>query len=159
MFDSEPEALRSGSVESAPDRRSASSRPILVCEDDPLVAGFFAEVLAAAGHTSVVARNGEVALRMAAELRPAAITLDLDLPRLHGGAVLSRLRGDPATWAIPVIVVSAYPGWLTFLERHRAAAVLEKPTPPWELATAVEQALAAAADAAEGARGGDTAQA
>ena len=145
MTHAEHERPRSGVVRPRPGRRTAASRPILVCEDDPLVAGFFAKILAAAGHPVAIALEGGAALRMATRLRPAAITLDLDLPRLHGDAVLGRLKGDPATAAIPVIVISAHPGWLPFPERHRAAAVLEKPTPPWELAAAVEQVLAAAA--------------
>ena len=136
MTYSEHERPPSSVVGRRPGRRRAELRPILVCEDDLLVADFFAEVLAAAGHPVAIALDGEAALRMAARLRPAAITLDLDLPRLHGGAVLGRLKGDPATAAIPVIVISAHPGWLTFPERHQAAAVLEKPVPPWELAAA-----------------------
>jgi CheY-like chemotaxis protein len=86
---------------------------------------------------------------MAGELKPSVITLDIDLPGQDGGAVISRLKSDPATADIPVIIISAHPGWLTFVERHQAAAVLEKPTPPWELQAAVEQALAARNQAAE----------
>ena len=119
----------------------AARRTILVCEDDPMVSLFFQEVFKSAGHRVVSARDGETAVRLASELQPAAVTLDLDLPGLDGGAVIGRLKGDPATARIPVIVISAHPGWLTFVDRHRAAAVLDKPCPPWELQAAVEQAL------------------
>ena len=114
---------------------------VLVCEDDPMVALFLQDVFRMAGHEVISARDGETAVRMASEARPSVMTLDIDLPGLDGGAVLSRLKADPNTADIPIIVLSAHPGWLTFMERHQAAAVLEKPCPPWELQAAVEQAL------------------
>jgi CheY-like chemotaxis protein len=116
-------------------------RTILVCEDDPLVSGFFQDVFKSAGHRVVSAPDGESAVRLAGELQPAVVTLDIDLPGLDGGAVIGRLKADPATAHIPVVIISAHPGWLTFLDRHQAAAVLEKPVPPWELKAAVEQAM------------------
>jgi CheY-like chemotaxis protein len=116
-------------------------RTILVCEDDPLVSVFFQDVFRTAGHRVVSASDGDAAVRLATELKPAVITLDIDLPGQDGGAVISKLKANPETADIPVIIVSAHPGWLTFVERHQAAAVLEKPCPPWELQAAVEDAL------------------
>ena len=127
-----------------------SNHTILVCEDDPLVSVFFQDVFKTAGHQVVSAPDGESAVRMATELQPAVITLDIDLPGLDGGAVIGRLKANPETAHIPVVVISAHPGWLTFLDRHKAAAVLEKPCPPWELQAAVEQAMAATETATEG---------
>jgi DNA-binding response OmpR family regulator len=114
---------------------------ILVCEDDPLVATFFQDVFKEAGHQVVRVGHGEAALAQAAELKPSVITLDIDLPGQDGGAILSRLKAQPATAGIPIIIISAHPGWLTFVERAQASAVLEKPCPPWELQAAVEAAL------------------
>ncbi len=118
-----------------------SQGTILVCEDDPLVSGFFQDVFKVAGYQVRSASDGETAVRLANELRPSVITLDIDLPGLDGGAVLSRLKTNPATADIPVIIISAHPGWLTFIDRSQAFAVLEKPCPPWEIQAAVEQAL------------------
>jgi CheY-like chemotaxis protein len=121
---------------------SDKPQTILVCEDDPMVSVFFQDVFKTAGHDVVSARDGESAIRMATELQPTIVTLDLDLPGLDGPAVIGRLKKNPATAHIPVIIVSAHPGWLTFLDRQQVAVVLEKPVPPWELKAAVEQALA-----------------
>jgi CheY-like chemotaxis protein len=55
----------------------------------------------------VPARTGEEALELAAAARPDLILLDLQLPVLSGLEVLERLRADPATAGIPVVVVSA----------------------------------------------------
>jgi CheY-like chemotaxis protein len=115
---------------------------VLVCEDDPMVSDFFLDALTVFGYRAVGASDGEDALRLAAALRPSAIVLDLGLPGLDGGATLARLKGDPRTADIPVVVASAHPGWLTFLDRSQVVAVLEKPCLPTDLHAAVEQALA-----------------
>lgn len=115
---------------------------VLICEDDPMVSMFFQDVFKASGMEVIAARDGETALQLAAEKQPSVVTLDIDMPGLDGGAVISRLKANPATAHIPVVIISAHPGWLTFLDRHQAAAVLEKPCPPWELKAAVEQAIA-----------------
>jgi CheY-like chemotaxis protein len=54
----------------------------------------------------VPALDGETGLVAARRLRPALIVLDLRLPRLDGWQVLTALKGDSATAAIPVVVVS-----------------------------------------------------
>jgi CheY-like chemotaxis protein len=120
---------------------------VLVCEDDPIVSQLFADVLEAAGYRTAQTYDGESAVHLAAELRPTVITLDIDLPSLDGVAVAHRLKLNPTTAAVPLIFISAHPGWLTFRERQHAAAVLQKPFPAWELESAVDQAVAAAAAA------------
>jgi CheY-like chemotaxis protein len=52
------------------------------------------------------ARNADEALRFAAELHPAAITLDVLMPHVDGWAVLSRLKSTPSLAAIPVVIIS-----------------------------------------------------
>ena len=116
-------------------------RPILVCEDDPSLASLFGDILEAAGYRAVGTPSGEAALRLAQTLRPAVILLDLSLPDLDGATVLTRLKGNPTTADIPVVIVSAYPGWLTFLDRGLAVAVVEKPCTPAELEAVIEEAL------------------
>jgi CheY-like chemotaxis protein len=51
-------------------------------------------------------RDGEEGLRLAQSLRPAAVLLDVLLPRLDGWDVLARLKSEPATAALPVVIVS-----------------------------------------------------
>src|SRR5260370_16568637 len=53
-----------------------------------------------------VAQSGQEALRMARELMPVAMTLDILLPEIDGWEVLTRLKADEATRNIPVVVVS-----------------------------------------------------
>jgi CheY-like chemotaxis protein len=79
---------------------------VLVVEDDPAAAELLTRQLVAAGYRTEVARTGNEALARARELQPAAITLDIILPEVDGWEVLTRLKSDETTSAIPVVVVS-----------------------------------------------------
>lgn len=110
-------------------------RTILIVEDDEGVSSLLATLLGELGYRSLVARTGRAALRMARELRPHLITLDLGLPGLDGRAVLERLKADPATREIPVVVISAYTQILPAGERKKLAYLLGK---PFEVAEVLE---------------------
>jgi CheY-like chemotaxis protein len=79
---------------------------VLVVEDDLQSLELLRLYLRSDGFTVVEARDGDTGLRMARELRPAAVILDIMLPGLDGWDVLARLKDDPATAEIPVLVSS-----------------------------------------------------
>jgi len=84
-----------------------SARPlVLVVEDDAGAAELLTRQLEVGGFRTHVVRSGSDALAAARTLRPAAITLDILLPEIDGWDVMSRLKADPETADIPVIVVS-----------------------------------------------------
>jgi CheY-like chemotaxis protein len=84
-----------------------SSRPlVLVIEDDQGAAELLTRQLEGGGFRTHVARTGTDAIAAARAMHPAAITLDILLPELDGWEVMSRLKADPETSEIPVIVVS-----------------------------------------------------
>ena len=77
---------------------------ILVVDDEPSVLRSVTVLLEGHGYTVSTATGGADALRLASELRPAAVLLDLSMPRMDGVEVCERLRG----WSrVPVIVLSA----------------------------------------------------
>ena len=83
------------------------SRPlVLVVDDNPQAAEILGRHLELGGFRIEIARNGADALRMAMELKPVAITLDILLPEIDGWEVLTRLKEHEATRNIPVVVVS-----------------------------------------------------
>jgi signal transduction histidine kinase/DNA-binding response OmpR family regulator len=79
---------------------------ILVVEDDPAAAELLSRQLVSAGYRTAVAKTGSEALAKARELQPAAITLDIILPEVDGWEVITRLKSEEATSAIPIVVVS-----------------------------------------------------
>jgi CheY-like chemotaxis protein len=86
-------------------------------------------LLARPGWRTIPALQGQLGVELARQHVPDAVLLDLHLPDLSGDEVLRRLRADPRTAAIPVIVVSA-DATQASLERLRASgadAYLTKP--------------------------------
>jgi CheY-like chemotaxis protein len=77
----------------------------------------------------IPAMQGRLGLELAREHRPALILLDLHLPDITGDEVLQRLRDDPTTASIPVVIVSAdaTPGHIQRLLNAGALTYLTKP--------------------------------
>ncbi len=84
----------------------AGQHPVLVIDDDPAVLDLMTRFLQKDGFAVRTASDGETGLKLAAQLRPSVILLDILMPRLDGWGVLSRLKADPALAPIPVVVVS-----------------------------------------------------
>jgi signal transduction histidine kinase/CheY-like chemotaxis protein len=99
---------------------------VLVVDDDATARELIAEQLKAEGFSVVTAAGGLEGLKLAKELRPIAITLDVMMPDLDGWSVLAALRQDADLAEIPVIMI-------TILDEHRrgvalgAAGYLTKP--------------------------------
>jgi signal transduction histidine kinase/DNA-binding response OmpR family regulator len=79
---------------------------ILVIDDDVGIHEMLRRTLARHGFAVVGALSGQEGLRLARELRPQAIMLDVVMPGMNGWSVLTQLKNDPATADIPVIVVT-----------------------------------------------------
>jgi CheY-like chemotaxis protein len=79
---------------------------ILVIEDDRFLRRACEVSLQQRGFVVGSAVDGEVGVQMARELIPDLILLDLLMPRVSGIEVLTRLRADPTTAAIPVVILS-----------------------------------------------------
>ncbi len=79
---------------------------ILVVEDEAPARELLTSFLEPEGYRIATASNAAEAVAKARELRPAAITLDILMPGNGGWEALYRLRNDPVTAAIPVIIVS-----------------------------------------------------
>ncbi len=97
------------SVPAAEDRAPARGRHagiVLVVEDDRSSADLLRVYLEDAGYDIVVARDGAEGLELARRLEPGVVILDILLPGLNGWELLTRLKGDAATAAIPVVIAS-----------------------------------------------------
>lgn len=81
---------------------------VLLIEDDEATSEMYRLRLALDGYSVLIAADGEEGLAMAGRERPDLIYLDLHLPRLNGFQVLERLRSEPETAAIPVVILTNY---------------------------------------------------
>jgi signal transduction histidine kinase/DNA-binding response OmpR family regulator len=79
---------------------------VLVIDDEAAVRDLMQRFLTREGFRIVTAAGGEEGLRLARELRPDAITLDVMMPGMDGWAVLSALKADPDLADIPVIMLT-----------------------------------------------------
>jgi CheY-like chemotaxis protein len=80
---------------------------VLLVEDSKFLRLSNERVLTKAGYEVSTAADGEEALRIAGEKLPDIILLDMMLPKLSGPDVLRKLKENPTTSAIPVIVLSS----------------------------------------------------
>lgn len=112
---------------------------ILVVEDDPTISAILRIFLEDSGCRIVVAEMGEEAVRLAHEVKPDLITLDLALPDMDGIEVLRQINVDADLAHVPVVVVTAR----RYEPRPDAnvTAVLQKPFDATELEETVKRAL------------------
>jgi DNA-binding response OmpR family regulator len=115
---------------------------VLLIEDDDAAAEMYRLRLVSDGYTVVLARDGEEGLEMAGAEAPDFIYLDIRLPRIDGFEVLERLRANPETAAIPVIILTNF-GEPEFRERGLKLGALEflvkADTTPSSLSATVER--------------------
>ena len=80
---------------------------ILVVDDDPVIQRLLAVNFEMEGYRVIVAGDGIEGLALTAEHKPDLILLDVMMPRMDGIEAVHRLKSDPETASIPVILLSA----------------------------------------------------
>lgn len=95
-----------------------ANRNVMIIEDDKILGEMIFESLADIGFEVSRATNGPMAFEQLQQRSVDFILLDLLLPEMDGFEIYSRLQEDPATEAIPVIIISA---WADERNREKAA--------------------------------------
>ncbi|MEH1129481.1 ANTAR domain-containing response regulator [Micromonospora sp. CPCC 206061] len=116
-------------------------RRVLIAEDEALIRLDLAEMLVEEGYDVVgEAGDGETAVRLAEELKPDLVILDIKMPIMDGLAAAERIAGERVA---PVVILTAF-SQRDLVERARAAgamAYLVKPFQKSDLVPAIEIAL------------------
>jgi CheY-like chemotaxis protein len=94
-------------------------RTVVVIDDDPLDLELVQAVLAPEGYTVVRAATGEAGVRLVRQENPLVVLLDLLMPDMDGFEVAERLRADPETADVAIIVLTHME--MTRAERDRLA--------------------------------------
>jgi CheY-like chemotaxis protein len=127
----------------------AGAGRVLVVDDDDVIRQLITVNLELEGFDVVTAVDGQDALDKVKQAQPQVVTLDVMMPRLDGWEAAARLRGDPETAHIKVILLSAraQEADLQRGERIGVDAYLTKPFDPAEMIRVVRE-LAGAPNAA-----------
>jgi CheY-like chemotaxis protein/anti-sigma regulatory factor (Ser/Thr protein kinase) len=96
-------------------------RRVLVIDDEEVFRYVLSQYLDSRGHAVLEASNGAEGLELARSQQPDVIFLDINMPGITGREVLRRLKADPATRSIPVLVVTS-----ADLTKEESLELLEK---------------------------------
>lgn len=119
------------------------AKRILVVDDDPTALRLIGYSLQQEGYDVLTAANGLDGLAQARQLHPDVVILDIMMPDLDGFEVCRRLRADPATRRLPVLMLTAKGQVADKVAGFRAGAddYLVKPADPGELVARVAALL------------------
>lgn len=127
------------------DQSADARQTVLVVDDNPDLLALVAESLRKLGGFIVVtAEDGAVGLERYFEIRPDCIVIDVKMPGLDGYQLARALRGDPASRATPLVILSAL-----VQDRDRLAGLLSgvdeylvKPVGPADLVRVIRAVIA-----------------
>jgi putative two-component system response regulator len=116
---------------------------ILIIDDEPTQRGLLTRVLEREGYAVLGLPDGELGMRAIIEYSPQLVLLDLSLPRMDGFEICRRLRADPYTATLPVIIITAHTAVEDMVAALDAGAddFLAKPVQQAELLARIRSAM------------------
>lgn len=120
-----------------------STATILVVDDSPTALRTTSDSLTARGYHVVTAADGQTALQLVPETQPDLIVLDIILPKINGFHVCRKLKSDPATAGIKILLLSSksQASDKFWGQKQGADAYITKPYENTELFQDIEQLL------------------
>lgn len=118
-------------------------KTVLLVDDDEDSRTICTTILHHHGYRTVEAADGAEGVRITRELRPDLVLMDVTLPVLDGWAATSQLKADPATAAIPIVVLTAraLDADRALSEQSGADSFLTKPCSPRLVLTEVQRLI------------------
>ncbi len=122
---------------------SADKPLVVIADDDELLQQLVSHKLLQRGYATRCVANGEDLLAVVAETVPHVIVLDAMMPIMDGFEALRRLRADPDTASVPVLMLTARRGEADVVRALELGAsdYVSKPFLPEELALRVRQLI------------------
>jgi CheY-like chemotaxis protein len=118
---------------------------ILIVEDDPLMSRMYQKIFTFEGYDVEMAGNGEEGLEKARSSKPTLMLMDIMMPVMNGLQALEKLKADPETKAIPVIMLTNLAGQQdaeTALSKGAIKYIIKSEYDPKQVANMVKEILA-----------------
>ena len=118
---------------------------ILIVDDSPTEVHVFQKALERHGYKTATATDGAEGVRMAREIRPDLIFMDIVMPNMNGYQATRALSNDPHTRAIPIVMVTSTGQETAKIWGLRQGAIdyMVKPVSPDQLVAKAQATLAA----------------
>ncbi|MDB5183133.1 MAG: phoP [Candidatus Saccharibacteria bacterium] len=118
---------------------------VLIIEDDPLMSRMYQKIFTFEKYDVEMAGDGEEGLAKAGTVQPTIILCDVMMPKMNGLQVLEKLKADPATKAIPVVMLTNLAGQQdaeTALAKGAVKYIIKSEHDPKEVADMVKEIMA-----------------
>lgn len=118
---------------------------ILIVEDDPLMSRLYHKIFTFEGYKVETAPDGQEGLEKTRTVKPNLILLDVMMPKMNGLEVLDKLKSDPETKSIPVIMLTNLAGQQdaeTALSKGAVKYIVKSEYEPKQVANMVKEILA-----------------
>jgi twitching motility two-component system response regulator PilH len=118
---------------------------ILIVEDDPLMSRMYQKIFGFEGFEVDLAGNGEEGLEKARTNKPTLILLDVMMPKMNGLQVLEKLKTDPETKTVPVVMLTNLAGQQdaeTAMAKGAVKYIIKSEHEPQDVASMVKEILA-----------------
>jgi len=119
---------------------NAEAKTVLVVEDKASLTQMLQFLFLSKGLSAQIAYNGKEALEKASSIVPSLILLDIMMPQMDGFEVLEKLKSDPVTSNIPVIMLTARKS-REDMQRARDLGAVEYITKPFKAVEVVDKVL------------------
>ncbi len=120
------------------------SKVLLLIEDDPLMLRLYRKIFELEGYEVELAAGGQEGLDKAKSDKPTLVLLDIMMPKMDGFEVLGKLKEDPETKDIPVVVLTNLAGTQDAkkaMEMGASKYIIKSEQDPKEVATLVKEVL------------------
>jgi CheY-like chemotaxis protein len=117
---------------------------ILIVEDDPLMLRMYQKIFTFEKHEVETAIDGEEGLLKVQSFNPTVVLLDVMMPKMNGLEVLEKLKSNPATSTIPVVMLTNLAGQQdaeTALSKGAVKYIIKSEHEPKEVADMVEEVI------------------
>jgi CheY-like chemotaxis protein len=118
---------------------------ILIVEDDPLMSRMYQKIFTFEGYEVEMAQDGEDGLEKVRSTKPTLVLMDIMMPKMNGLQALEKLKADPETKAIPVIMLTNLAGQQdaeTALSKGAIKYIIKSEFEPKQVVNMVKEILA-----------------